>query len=37
VDSFLPLDAAAHGELWPPEQSASIVLYLHVDWRIIVN
>jgi hypothetical protein len=25
--SFLPLGATAQGELWPPEQSASILLY----------
>jgi hypothetical protein len=24
---FLPLGATAQGELWPPEQSASILLY----------
>jgi hypothetical protein len=28
LDSFLPLDATAQGELWPPEQSASIHLRL---------
>jgi hypothetical protein len=27
--SFLPLSATAQGELWPPEQSASILLYIH--------
>jgi hypothetical protein len=27
--SFLPLDATAQDELWPPEQSASILLYIH--------
>jgi hypothetical protein len=26
-NSFLPLGAAAQGELWPPEHSASILLY----------
>jgi hypothetical protein len=25
--SFLPLGATAQGELWPPEQSAAILLY----------
>jgi hypothetical protein len=24
--SFLPLGATAHGELWPPEQSVSILV-----------
>jgi hypothetical protein len=28
--SFLPLGATAQGELWPPEQSASILLYIHL-------
>jgi hypothetical protein len=30
-ESFLPfpLGATAQGELWPPEQSASILLYIH--------
>jgi hypothetical protein len=27
--SFLPLGATAQGELWPPEQSAAILLYIH--------
>jgi hypothetical protein len=27
LPSFLPLGATAQGELWPPEQSASISLY----------
>jgi hypothetical protein len=27
IPSFLPLSATAQGELWPPEQSASILLY----------
>jgi hypothetical protein len=27
LPSFLPLGATAQGELWPPEQSASILLY----------
>jgi hypothetical protein len=29
--SFLPLGATARGELWPPEQSASILLYSEAD------
>jgi hypothetical protein len=28
---FLPLDATAQGELWPPEQSASILLHSQTD------
>jgi hypothetical protein len=28
---FLPLGATAQGELWPPEQSASILLYSEAD------
>jgi hypothetical protein len=27
IPSFFPLGAIAQGELWPPEQSASILLY----------
>jgi hypothetical protein len=27
IPSFLPLGATAQGEFWPPEQSASILLY----------
>jgi hypothetical protein len=27
IPSFLPLSTTAQGELWPPEQSASILLY----------
>jgi hypothetical protein len=27
IPSFLTLGATAQGELWPPEQSASILLY----------
>jgi hypothetical protein len=27
--SFLPLGVTVQGELWPPEQSASILLYIH--------
>jgi hypothetical protein len=30
--SFLPLGATAQDELWPPEQSASILLYSEADW-----
>jgi hypothetical protein len=30
IPSFLPLGATAQGELWPPEQSASILLYSEV-------
>jgi hypothetical protein len=30
--SFLPLGATAQGELWPPEQSASILLYSETVW-----
>jgi hypothetical protein len=30
--SFLPLNAIAEGEFWPPEQSASILLYSEADW-----
>jgi hypothetical protein len=26
--SFLPLGSTARGELWPPEQSASILLFM---------
>jgi hypothetical protein len=29
IPSFLPLGATAQGELWPPEQSASIII---LDW-----
>jgi hypothetical protein len=29
--SFLPLGTTAQGELWPPEQSASILLYSEAD------
>jgi hypothetical protein len=29
--NFLPLGATALGELWPPEQSASILLYSEAD------
>jgi hypothetical protein len=29
--SFLPLGATAQGELWPLEQSASILLYSEAD------
>jgi hypothetical protein len=29
INSFPPLGATAQGELWPPEQSASILLYIH--------
>jgi hypothetical protein len=29
---FLPLGATAEGELWPPEQSASILLYPEAVW-----
>jgi hypothetical protein len=29
--SFLPLGATAQGELWLPEQSASILLYSEAD------
>jgi hypothetical protein len=32
--SFIPLGATAQGELWPPEQSASIFLYIHL--RLII-
>jgi hypothetical protein len=28
---FLPLGATAQGELWPPEKSASILLYSEAD------
>jgi hypothetical protein len=31
LPSFLPLGAAAQGELWPPEQSAFIPLYSEAD------
>jgi hypothetical protein len=31
IPSFLPLGATAQGELWHPEQSASIFLYSEVD------
>jgi hypothetical protein len=27
IKNFLPLGATAQGELWPPEQAASILLY----------
>jgi hypothetical protein len=29
--SSLPIDITAQGELWPPEQSASILLYSEAD------
>jgi hypothetical protein len=29
--SFLPLGATAQGEVWPPEQTASIPLYSEAD------
>jgi hypothetical protein len=29
--SFIPLGATAQGELWPAEQSASILLYSEAD------
>jgi hypothetical protein len=32
--SFLPLGATAQGELWPPEQSASILLYSEAVWLL---
>jgi hypothetical protein len=32
--SFLPLSATAQGELWPPEQSASILLYSEADYLV---
>jgi hypothetical protein len=31
MTSFLPLGGTAQGELWPPEQSASILLYSKAD------
>jgi hypothetical protein len=31
---FLPLGATAQGELWPPEQSASILLYYKANYLI---
>jgi hypothetical protein len=31
LSSFFPFGATAHGELWPPEQSASILLYSEAD------
>jgi hypothetical protein len=31
INSFLPLGATAQGELWPPEKSASILLYSEAD------
>jgi hypothetical protein len=36
IYSFLPLGATAQGELWPPEQSASILLYSST-WRTRVS
>jgi hypothetical protein len=30
-EAFLSLGATAQGELWPPEQSASILLYSEAD------
>jgi hypothetical protein len=32
VTSFLPLGATAQGELWPPEQSASIIFCSEAVW-----
>jgi hypothetical protein len=32
--SFLSLGATAQGELWPPDQSASILLYSEADWLL---
>jgi hypothetical protein len=32
--SFLPLGATAQGELWPPEQSASILLYSEAHYLV---
>jgi hypothetical protein len=29
--AFLPLGATAQGEIWPPEQSTSILLYSEAD------
>jgi hypothetical protein len=34
LPSFLSLGATAQGELWPPEQSASILLYSEADCLI---
>jgi hypothetical protein len=31
LPSFLPFGATAQGELWPPEQSASFLLYSEAD------
>jgi hypothetical protein len=30
----LPLGATTHGELWPPEQSTSILLYSEADYLV---
>jgi hypothetical protein len=35
--SFLPLGATAQGELWPPQQSASILLYSEADYLVSEN
>jgi hypothetical protein len=35
--SFLPLGATAQGELWPPEQCASILYSSSIWYDIIVN
>jgi hypothetical protein len=32
--SFLPLGATVHGELWPSEQSASILLYTNAHCMV---
>jgi hypothetical protein len=32
--SFFPLGSTAQGELWPPEQSASILLYSEADYLV---
>jgi hypothetical protein len=32
--NFLPLDATVQGELWPPEQSAPIILYSEADCQV---
>jgi hypothetical protein len=32
--SFLPPGATAQDELWPPEQSASILLYSEADYLV---
>jgi hypothetical protein len=31
LPSIIPLGATAQGELWPPEQSVSILLYFEAD------